>query len=91
MTASTMGLHLVSDGAFGASRLPVCGVGGWLTSSAFHAEWVPSLGRDLAATVRDSILRRASRCSAARIHVSAMSDTWLRMHETEYDTRRAEL
>jgi hypothetical protein len=85
-----MGLHVVSDGALGGGRLPV-GVGCWLTSYLFRAELMLSLGRNLAATMRDSILRQVSRCGAARIHVSAMSDTWLQMHETEYGKHRAEL
>lgn len=84
-----MGPH-VSDGALGGSRLPLR-AGGWLTSYVLGAELMLSLGRDLAAAVRESILRRASRSRAARIRVPAMSDTWLRMHETEYDKRQAEL
>ena len=84
-----MGLHAVSDGAGG--RLSVDNVGSWLTASVCRAELVLSLGRDLAVSVGDSILRWASLCSAARIHVSAMSDTWLRMHEAEYGKHTAEL
>ena len=86
-----MGLYVVSDGTLGGGGLPVAGVGRWLASYVFRAELVLSFCRDLAAAVRDSIVRRASRSGAADIHVPAMSDTWLRMHETEYDKRRAEL
>lgn len=91
--ASTMGIYVlqVAHGALRGNRLPVAGVGRWLASYVFRAELVLSLGHDLAAAVRDSIVRRASRSGAARIHVPAMSDAWLRMHETEYDKRRAEL
>ena len=84
-----MGLHVVSDGALGGSRLQVDGVGGWL--SAFRAGPVLSFFRDFVATVRDAILRRASGSGAARIRVAAMSHTWLRMHEVEYDKRRGQL
>src|SRR5688500_11584742 len=71
--ASTMGLHGVSDGVGG--RLSVDHIGSWLTASVCRAELVLSLGHDLAMSVWDSILRRASPCSAGRIRVSAMSDT----------------
>jgi len=57
----------------------------------FGAELLFSLGRDLAAAIRDSIVRRATQRLAARIRVSPMSLTWLRMHETEYDKHRVEL
>ena len=85
-----MALHMVSDGALGGARLPVGGVGGWLTSYVNRGELVLSLGCDLAATVR-GILRRASRTRAAKIRVRAMSDTWLQTHETEHDKRCSEL
>jgi hypothetical protein len=77
-------------GARGGGRLSVGDVGGWHTYVC-RAKAAFCLGRDLAATVRDSILRRVSGCGAARIHVSGMSDSWLRMHETEYDKHRTEL
>ena len=86
-----MGPRVTSGGALGAGRLSAGDGGGWLTSYVFRAEAALCVGRDLAATVRDSILRRMSWCGAARIHVSGMSDSWLRMHETEYDKHRTEL
>ena len=86
-----MGPHVTPDGALGGGRLSVGDVGGWLNAYVFHAESAFYLGRDLAATIRDAILRRVSGCGAARIHVSGMSDSWLRMHETDDDKHRAEL
>jgi hypothetical protein len=86
-----MGPHVTPDSALGGGRLPVGDVGGWLDSYVFHAESAFCLGRGLAATMRDSIRRRVSGWGAARIHVSGMSDSWLRMHETDYDKHRAEL
>ena len=86
-----MGPHVTSDGALGSGRLSAGDVGGWLNSYVLAAEGALCVGRDLAATVRDSILRRVSRCGAARIHVSGMSDSWLRMYETQYDKHRTEL
>jgi hypothetical protein len=89
--ASTMDLHVVSDGALGAGRRPLGDIGAWLGGYVFRAELVLSFGRDVAATVRQSVLWRRSRSGAARIHVPPMSDTWLRIYETDYDKRRAEL
>jgi cytosine/adenosine deaminase-related metal-dependent hydrolase len=86
-----MGPHVTPDGALGGGRLSVGDVDVWLNSYVFRAESASCLGRDLAATMRDFILRRVSACVATRIHVSAMSDSWLRMHETDYDKHRAEL
>ena len=86
-----MSPHVTPNGALGGGRLSVGDVGCWLNSYVFHAESAFCLGRDLAATIRDAILRRVSGCGAARIHVSAMTDSWLRMHETDYDKHRAEL
>jgi cytosine/adenosine deaminase-related metal-dependent hydrolase len=86
-----MGPHVTPDGALGGGRLSVGDVGGWLNAYVFHAETAFCLGRDLAATIRDAILRRVSGCGAARIHVSGMSDSWLRLHETDYEKHRAEL
>ncbi len=85
------GSHVTSDGALGSGRLSAGDVGGWLNSYVVRAEAALCVSRGLAATVRDSILRRVSRCGAARIHVSAMSDSWLRLHETEYDKHGTEL
>jgi hypothetical protein len=85
-----MGPHVTPDGALGGGQLSVGDVGSWLTACACRAESAFCLGRDLAATMRDSILRRLSGCDVASIHVSAMSDSWLRMHETDYDKHRAE-
>ena len=86
-----MGPQVTSDGALGGGRLSVGDVGGWLNPYVFRAEAAFCLGRDLVATVRHSILRRVSGCGAARIHVSGMSDSWLRMHETELDKHRTDL
>ena len=86
-----MGPHVTSDGALGRGRPSVGDVGDWLNSYVFRAEAAFCLGRDFRAAVRDSILRRVSGCGAARIHVSAMSDRWLRTHETEDDKHHAEL
>ena len=86
-----MGPHVTPAGALGGGRLSVGDVGGWLNSYVFHAESAFCLGRDLAATMRDAILRRVSGCSAGRIHVSGMSDRWLRIHQTDFDKHRAEL
>ena len=85
-----MRLHVVSDGALEDGRLPMGDAGGWLNSCVCRAELLLSVGRHLAASMRDSILRHASARGASRIHVSAVSDTWLRMHETEFDKHRAE-
>ena len=86
-----MGSHVTPDGALGGGRESVGDVGVWLNSYVCRAESAFGLGRDLAATMRDFILRLVSACVATRIHVSAMSDSWLRMHETDYDKHRAEL
>jgi hypothetical protein len=83
------GTQLTSDRALGGGRLSAADVGGWLNPYGFRAEAALWVGRDLAATVRDSILRRLSRRGG--IHVAGMSDRWLRMHETEYDKHRTEL
>ena len=88
--ASAMRLHVASDGALEGGRLPMGDAGGWLNPCVWRAELPLFLGRHLAASMRDSILRHASARGASRIHVSAMSETWLRMHETEYDKHRAE-
>ena len=88
--ASVMRLHVVADGALEGGRPRMGDAGGWLNSWGVRVESLLSLGRDLAASMRDSILRHASRRGASRIHVSAMSETWLRMHETEFDKHRAE-
>jgi hypothetical protein len=86
-----MGPHVTRDGALRGGRLSIGDGGGWLNSFVFHAESAFSVGRDLAATLRESIRRRMPRCGAARIHLSGMSDNWLRLHETDYDKHRAEL
>jgi hypothetical protein len=86
-----MGPHVTPDGALGSGRLSVLDVGGWLNAYVCRAESAFCLGRDLAASMRDFFLRRVSACVATRIHVSAMSDSWLRMHATDFDKHRAEL
>ena len=89
--ALTMGRRAAPDGALGGGRSSVGNVGGWLNACAYRAELAFCVVRDLATTVRDSIRRRVSGCGAARIHVSGMSDSWLRVHETECNKHRAEL
>jgi hypothetical protein len=86
-----MGPQVTLDGALGSGRLSVGDVGVWLNSYVRRAESALCAGRDLAAAVRDFILRRVSARVATRIHVSAVSDSWLRMHDTDYDKHRAEL
>ena len=80
-----MGPRVTLDGALGGGRLSIGDVGGWLNAYVFHAESTFCLGRDLAATMRDFILRRVSACVATKIHVSDMSDSWLQMHEIDCD------
>ena len=85
-----MGLHVVSHDALAGGRLRVGDAGGWLNCCVVRAELIFSLGRDLAVSIQDSIRRHGLRRRASRIQVSALSDTWLRLHETEYDKHRAE-
>ena len=85
-----MGAHVTPDGALGG-RLSVGDVGGWLNACAYGAESALCLGRDLAAGIRNSILRRVTGCDEAGICMSAMSDGWLRMHETDYNKHHADL
>jgi len=89
--ASTMGLHVTPEGVLGGGRLLVGNVGGWLTAYLSDAESACCRGCDLAAAMRDAILRRVSGRGAARIHVSGMSDSWLRMHEADHDKHHAGL
>jgi hypothetical protein len=84
-----MAPNVTSDDALGGGRLSAGDVAGWLNPWC-HAESAFFLGRDLAAAMRDAILRRVSGCGTPRIHVSAMSDSWLRMHETDYEKHRQE-
>ena len=70
-----MGPQMSPDGALGGGRLSVGDVGGWLNSYAFHAESAFCWGRDVAATMRDAVLRRVSGCGRA-------SDTCIR-HERQ--------
>ena len=90
MRASTMGLHVTPDGALG-DRLSVGDVASWLNAHVFHAASAFCLGCDLAASLRHHILRRVSGCGSARIHVSGMSDGWLRMSETDFGKHRVDL
>jgi hypothetical protein len=83
--------HVTSDGALGGRRLSLSDVGVWLISDVFHGESAFCLGRDLAATMGDAIARRVSRCGAAKIHVSGMSDSWLRMHAADNEKHQPEL
>jgi hypothetical protein len=86
-----MGSHGTTHGALGGGRLSVGDVGVWLNSYVCRGESAVFVGRDLAAGMRDFILRRVSACVATRINVSAMSDSWLRMHEADYDKHHADL
>jgi hypothetical protein len=88
---STMNFHVISDHAVEGGRAPAGGIAGWLGSYLFRAAPVLSFSRDLAATVRNSGLARASWNGTTRIRVPPMSEAWLRMHETDYDKHRAEL
>ena len=85
-----MGFHVIPDGALGGRRLPAGDLPRWLSSGVCGAEFVFSLGRDLAASTWDSIFGGRRGGGAARIRLSAMSDAWLRMHETEVGKHRAE-
>lgn len=84
-------LELTPVGPLDDSRPSVVDADQGAIHDLFSAESLFSLGRDLAATIRDSIVRRATQRLAARIHVSPMSVTWLRVHDIEYDKHRAEL
>jgi hypothetical protein len=86
-----MGLQLTPGGALDGSRSSVADGDQRSIHHLFDAELLFSLGGYLAAAIRDSIVRRAIQRLDARIHVSPMSLTWLRMHETEYDKHRVEL
>ncbi len=85
-----MEAHVRSGTALGAGRLSAGEVGSWLDSYLLGTEVALRVGADLVATVRNCALRWVSAYGSPRIHVSGMSDSWLRMHETEYDKRRSE-
>jgi hypothetical protein len=85
-----MGPQVISDSALEGPRSPVGGIGGGLSSYVVGAASLLSFGRDLAAIVRHSVLLPASRSRAARIRVPPMSESWLRMHETDDDKHRAD-
>lgn len=84
-------MDVTHDGALGDRRLRGVEFGQWPISCLLRGELVLALARELATTVRDSILRRLSRSPGPKIHVSPMSITWLRIYEVEYDKHRAEL
>jgi hypothetical protein len=86
-----MGPQVTPDGALGTGRRSVGEPGYWLNAYFFQIGSAFCSGRDLVATMRDAIVWRVSGRCAARVHVSAMSDCWLRMHETDYDKHRTEL
>jgi hypothetical protein len=88
--SSMISLQLTPVGALDGSR-PSLGDGDQQpTDDLCRAELLLSFG-DLAAAIRDSIVRRTAQRLAARIHVSPMSLTWLRVHDIEYDKHRVEL
>jgi hypothetical protein len=89
--SSMMGLQLTPGGAPAGSRPSVADAEQRPIHNLFRAELLFSFGADLAAAMRDSIVRPAARRLVTRIHVSPMSLTWLQMHETEYDKHRVEL
>lgn len=85
-------MDVTHDGVLGDRWLRGGQLGQWPISRLLHGAWVFGLARELAATVRDSVLLRwPSRSSGAKIHVSPMSLTWLRRHEGEYRKHLAEL
>ena len=86
-----MGSHATPHGVIGGGRPSIGEVGSWLDTYGRPIESAFCLGRNLAAAMRAVIRRRLSGCGAARIHVSGMSDSWLRAHETDYDKHRAKL
>jgi hypothetical protein len=86
-----MNLQATSDRPFGGGRPPIAGEHWWPASSVFRAEFLFSLGRDVAVTIRDSVLRGVSRFGDSRIRVSPMSLEWLLAHEAEYSKHPAEL
>ena len=63
----------------------------WPISNPLGSELALALVRTLATTVRDSIRRWSSQLLGTGTHVSPMSNTWLRMHEAEYDKHRGEV
>jgi len=85
-----MGSDVTPDGALGNGRLSVGELGYWLNAYVFQAASAFCSGHDIAATARDAIVWRVSGRGAARIHMSAMSDRWLRMHETDCDKHGTE-
>lgn len=86
-----MNLQATSDCAFGGRRPPTAGEHWWPAPSVCRAEFLFSLGRDVAVTIRDSVLRGVSRLGESRIRVSPMSFEWLLAHEAEYTKHPAEL
>lgn len=86
-----MGPHVPPEGALGGGRLLVGNIGGWLNAYVLCVGSAFCTGHDFVATMREALLWRLPGCGAARIHVSAVSDRWLRMHECDYDKHRTEL
>jgi hypothetical protein len=74
-----------SNGAIGGGRPSVRNVDGWLDASLGPVESAIGFGRALSTAMRDVIRRWLSGYGLAKIHVSRMSDSWLRIHETDYD------
>jgi hypothetical protein len=85
-----MNLQATSDRAFGGGRPPIAWEHRWPASSVFRAEFLFSLGRDVAVTIRESILWGVSRFGDRRIRVSPMSLEWLQMHDVECSKHPAE-
>jgi hypothetical protein len=61
----------------------------WLVSRLLHGESLLALVRELATSLRASMLRPSSPSPSAEIHVSPMSLQWLRTFEDDYDKHGA--
>jgi hypothetical protein len=85
-----MGTHAKSDGVLGGGRPFLLDVGARLNAYVACGESALCLGRDLAATALESFRRRVSAHTGFRVHVSAMSASWLQMHETDDGKHHAE-
>lgn len=78
-----MDVHEIRGEARGGSRLSNSDPN-LLPTSVLRGGGMFAASLDLMAAVRDAVVHQASLWRATRIHVSDMSDTWLRTYETEY-------